>query len=57
MELIFLDEEDCGEYEAQPDEVSQLFGLADQLSEAELERLARIVSKFPPENLQHSAKK
>lgn len=54
MKMFFLDEQDAQEHEAQPDEVFQLFGLADRLSEAELDKLAKIVDNFRPEAMNPS---
>lgn len=52
MKVVFFDDEhDSSEHEAQPDEVSQLFGLADELPEAELDRLKKIVENFKPETM------
>lgn len=54
MKIIFLDEQDNQEHEADTEAIVQLFKMAEQLSEAELERLARILSKFRPADMQPS---
>lgn len=52
MKIIFLDEQDNQEHEAQPDEVNDLFKMADHLSDVELEKLKKVVDNFRPEAMQ-----
>lgn len=54
--IVFVEdaEQDAQEHEADTEAIVQLFKMAEQLSEAELERLARILSKFRPADMQPS---
>lgn len=56
--IVFLDDmqPEPQEHEASPQDAAELFRLAEQLSEAELERMARAVAKIPQEIPQNSAK-
>lgn len=49
MKIIFVDEQDSSEHESEAEAVSQLFGLADQLSETDLAKLKKVVDNFRPE--------
>lgn len=55
MKLIFVDEpESANEHEATQPEAQEIFRLAEKLSEKELERLAKVVANFRPENIKIS---
>lgn len=53
MKLVFVDTEDSqiSEHVAEAEAISQLFDLADELPEAELDRLKKIVENFKPETM------
>lgn len=52
--VFFSDEQESREHETEPDEIAQLFGLADELSEADLDKLKKIVENFRPETVKPS---
>lgn len=55
VKLIFVDEpESANEHEATQPEAQEIFRLAEKLSEKELERLAKVVANFRPENIKIS---
>lgn len=56
--IIFLDEaeQDSEEHEARAEDAAELFRIAEQLSEAQLEKVARAIAKIAQEKPQNSAK-
>lgn len=56
--IVFLDEaeQDAQEHETRPEDAQELFRLGEQLSDAELERIARAIAKISQEKPQKSAK-
>lgn len=56
--IVFLDEteQETQEHEARAEDAAELFRIAEQLSEAQLEKVARAIAKIAQEKPQNPAK-